>query len=47
MESMDTLTKMLQDTIMNTGLTAVFSIVYVVQITRYSKACLLYTSRCV
>ena len=29
---------MLQDTIMNTGLTAVFSIVYVVQITRYSKA---------
>lgn len=38
LESMDTLTKMLQDTIMNTGLTAVFSIVYVVQITRYSKA---------
>lgn len=38
LESMDILTKMLQDTIMNTGLTAVFSIVYVVQITRYSKA---------
>lgn len=38
LESMDTLSKMLQDTIMNTGLTAVFSIVYVVQITRYSKA---------
>ena len=38
LESMDTLTKMLQDTIVNTGLTAVFSIVYVVQITRYSKA---------
>ena len=38
LESMDSLTKMLQDTIMNTGLTAVFSVVYVVQITRYSKA---------
>ena len=38
LESMDTLTKMLQDTIMNAGLTAVFSIVYVVQITRYSRA---------
>ncbi len=38
LENMDTLSKMLQDTLMNTGLTAVFSIVYVVQITRYSKA---------
>lgn len=38
LENMDTLSKMLQDTLMNTGLTVVFSIVYVVQITRYSKA---------
>lgn len=34
---MDKLSKLLQDTIMNTGLTAVFSIVYVLQIIGYSK----------
>ena len=37
LESMDKLSKLLQDTIMNTGLTAVFSIVYVLQIIGYSK----------
>ncbi len=37
LESMDKLSKLLQDTIMNTGLTAVFSIVYVIQIIGYSK----------
>lgn len=35
--SMDRLAKILQDTIMNTGLTAVFSLVYVLQIFGYSR----------
>lgn len=37
LESMERLAKILQDTLMNTGLTAVFSIVYIVQIIGYSK----------